>query len=58
MLEKTGIHPAFGEVSLGNLLATWMTHDLNHIYQITRVLAKQFKEETGPWVEYLRILRD
>ena len=58
MLEKTGIHPSFGVVSLGNLLTTWMTHDLNHIYQITRVLAKQFKEETGPWVEYLRVLRD
>ena len=58
MLEKTGRHPAFGEVTLGNLLTTWMTHDLNHIYQITRVLAKQFKEETGPWVEFLRILRD
>ena len=39
MLEKTGRHPAFGEVTLGNLLTTWMTHDLNHIYQITRVLA-------------------
>ena len=58
MLDKTGVHPAFGEVSLGSLLTTWMTHDLNHLYQITRVLAKQFKEESGPWVEYLRILRD
>ena len=58
MLDKTGRHPALGEVSLGNLLTTWMTHDLNHLYQITRVLAKQFKEETRPWVEYLRILRD
>lgn len=58
MLEKTGIHPSFGEVSLGNLLTTWMTHDLNHLYQITRVLAKQSKKETGPWVEFLRILRD
>ncbi len=57
MLDKTGVHPAFGEVSLGNLLTTWMTHDLNHLYQITRVLAKQFKEESGPWVEFLRILR-
>lgn len=58
MLGKTGRHPAFGEVTLGNLLTTWMNHDLNHLYQITRVLAKQFKEETGPWVEFLRVLRD
>ena len=57
MLSKKGIHPAFGKVSLGQLLTTWMNHDLNHLYQITRVLAKQFKEETGPWVEFLRILR-
>ena len=58
MLHKTGVHPVFGEVSLGNLLTTWMTHDLNHLYQITRVLAKQFKKESGPWVEFQRILKD
>jgi len=55
--SKTGIHPAFGEVSLAQLLATWVAHDLNHIAQIARVMAKQYKSEVGPWVEYLRILQ-
>lgn len=56
-LAKTGIHPAFGEVSLSELLATWVVHDLNHIAQIARVMAKQYKEETGPWLAYLKILK-
>lgn len=56
-LNKTGIHPAFGEVSLQQLLATWTVHDLNHIAQIVRVMAKQYKEAVGPWVEYLRVLQ-
>lgn len=55
-LNMTGIHPSFGEVTLRQLLATWVVHDLNHISQITRVLAKQYREETGPWVEYLPLL--
>ena len=54
--SKTGIHPAFGEVTLGQLLATWTVHDLNHIAQITRVMAKQYTEAVGPWIQYLRIL--
>ncbi|XQP83622.1 MAG: DinB family protein [Candidatus Pollutiaquabacter aromativorans] len=56
-LERTGIHPAFGEVKLSQLLTTWMVHDLNHLAQIARVLGKQYKAATGPWVEYLRILQ-
>ncbi|MFT3935973.1 MAG: DinB family protein [Chitinophagaceae bacterium] len=56
-LKKTGIHPAFGEVTLSQLLSTWATHDLDHIAQISRVLAKQYKEAVGPWVEYLKIVR-
>ena len=56
-LNKTGIHPAFGEVSLQQMLATWTVHDLNHIAQIARVMAKQYKEAVGPWVEYLRVLQ-
>jgi uncharacterized damage-inducible protein DinB len=55
-LEEKGVHPAFGEVSLGQLLATWTVHDLDHIAQISRVMAKQYKEDVGPWVEYLGIL--
>ncbi|MBK7357609.1 MAG: DinB family protein [Saprospiraceae bacterium] len=56
-LEKTAIHPAFGTVTLSQLLSTWVVHDLNHIAQISRVLAKQYKNEVGPWTEYLKILR-
>ena len=54
---KTGIHPEFGETSLSQLLSTWVVHDLNHIGQMVRVMAKQYKEEVGPWVKYLKILR-
>lgn len=56
-LQKIGIHPSFGEVTLSQLLATWVAHDLNHIAQISRVMAKQYKDAVGPWVEYLRILQ-
>lgn len=56
-LDEKGIHPAFGEVSLAQLLATWTVHDLSHTSQICRVMAKQYKEAVGPWVEYLRILQ-
>ncbi|MBI1938659.1 MAG: DinB family protein [Ignavibacteriales bacterium] len=55
-LEERGIHPAFGEVKLSQLLSTWVVHDLNHMAQISRVMAKQYKAEVGPWIEYLRIL--
>lgn len=58
MLDKTGIHPVFGEVTLRQLLSTWVAHDLGHIAQIVRVMAKQYKTDVGPWVEYLRILKD
>ncbi|MEZ5017674.1 MAG: DinB family protein [Flavipsychrobacter sp.] len=56
-LDKKGIHPALGEVTLRQLLSTWVVHDLNHTAQITRVMAKQYKENVGPWQEYLRILK-
>lgn len=55
-LRKTGIHPAFGTVTLEHLLATWVAHDLGHIAQISRVMAKQYKNEVGPWREYLPIM--
>jgi len=54
--EKTGVHPTFGKVTLSQLLATWVVHDLDHIYQVVRVMAKQYKEEVGPWIEFLKIL--
>ena len=55
-LDRTGMHPALGEITLRNLLSTWVVHDLTHIAQITRVMAKQYKEEMGPWPEFFRIL--
>lgn len=56
-LEEKGIHPAFGEVTLSQLLSTWVAHDLNHIAQISRVMAKQYLTEVGPWTAYLKILQ-
>lgn len=53
---RTGIHPHFGTVTLRQLLSTWVAHDLAHIAQIARVMAKQYKDEVGPWKEYLRIM--
>lgn len=53
---KKAIHPSLGEVTLKNLLATWVTHDLGHIAQISRVMAKQNKNEVGPWIAYISIL--
>lgn len=55
-LDKKGMHPVLGEVTLRNLLATWVVHDLTHISQITRVMAKQYKTEMGPWPQFFRIL--
>ena len=55
-LLKEGIHPDFGKVTLKQLLSTWVVHDLNHITQIARVMAKQYKAEVGPWVAYLSVL--
>ena len=56
-LAKKGIHPAFGEVTLFQLLSTWAVHDLNHIAQISRIMAYQYKSDVGPWTAYLRILQ-
>jgi len=56
-LELAGIHPVFGKVKLSELLSTWTIHDLTHLTQISRVMAKQYKEAVGPWVEYLSILK-
>lgn len=56
-MKKTGIHPSFGQVTLEQLLSTWVVHDLNHLSQISRVLAKQYKDSVGSWEAYLRILK-
>jgi hypothetical protein len=54
--EKKGMHPVLGNVTLRNLLATWVIHDLTHIAQIARVMAKQYKDEMGPWQQFFRII--
>ncbi len=54
--ERKGMHPALGEVALSQLLSAWVVHDMGHISQIVRVLAKQYKDEVGPWTQYLTIL--
>ncbi len=56
MLEKRGKHPELGVVTLSQLLATWVVHDLGHIGQVVRVMAKQYQSEVGPWQTYLPIL--
>jgi hypothetical protein len=55
-LSKRGRHPDLGTVTLEQLLATWVAHDLGHLGQVARVMAKRYKEEVGPWVQYLPIL--
>jgi hypothetical protein len=56
-LAKTGSHPEFGRVTLKELIATWVVHDLDHIVQISRTMAKQYREEVGPWRAYLSVLK-
>ncbi|GMN08674.1 hypothetical protein MTsPCn9_08700 [Croceitalea sp. MTPC9] len=56
-LKLKGIHPEFGEVTLEQLLSTWVVHDLGHISQISRVMSKQYESNVGPWKAYLGILK-
>jgi hypothetical protein len=57
-LERRGTHPEFGAVTLQQLLATWVVHDLDHLVQVSRVLARQYTDAVGPWRAYLRVVRD
>jgi hypothetical protein len=57
-LELPGIHPMFGPVTLRQLLAAWVVHDLGHVAQVTRVMAKQYREAVGPWVPFMPVLMD
>jgi DinB superfamily len=54
--ERRGHHPELGPVTLGELLATWVAHDLSHIAQIARVMGRQYSEAVGPWRAYLPML--
>lgn len=56
--NRVGQHPELGEVTLGQLLATWAVHDLDHLGQIARTLAKVHTRAVGPWGRYLSILKD
>ncbi len=56
-LDRRGTHPEFGSVTMGQLLATWTAHDLGHLAQVTRVMARQYTETVGPWRAYLSLLR-
>ena len=58
LLEKRGRHPEFGVVTMEQLLATWVVHDLGHIRQVVRVMAKQYRDEVGPWKAYLPVLEE
>ena len=57
-LERRGTHPALGPVTLGQLLASWVVHDLGHLTQVARVMAKQYRDEVGPWTQYMMVLHD
>lgn len=57
-LERTGRHPDFGAVTLGQLLAAWVVHDLDHLAQVARTMAKVYAEAVGPWAAYLSILHE
>jgi hypothetical protein len=55
--ERRGKHPALGVVTLSQLLATWVAHDLNHLHQISRIMAHQYREAAGPWSAYLGVMK-
>ncbi len=55
-LSRRGRHPALGVVTLSQLLATWAIHDLNHLHQLSRVMAHQYRDRIGPWGAYLGVL--
>ena len=55
--ERRGMHPSLGPVTLENLLATWVAHDLTHLHQISRVMAHQYRDAVGPWTAYLGVLK-
>ncbi len=56
-LERRGLHPALGAVTLSQLLAAWAAHDLTHLHQIARIMAGQYREAVGPWSRFLGVLQ-
>lgn len=55
-LDLTGEHPELGTVTMRQLLATWVVHDVSHIAQITRTMAREYTEAVGPWTRFFRVL--
>jgi hypothetical protein len=56
-LDRRGQHPVFGSVTLSQLLATWVVHDMTHLHQISRIMAHQYREAVGPWSVFLGVLQ-
>jgi len=56
-LDRRGLHPSLGPVTLSQLLATWAGHDLTHLHQISRILAHQYRDTVGPWGVYLGVMQ-
>lgn len=56
-LDRTGLHPALGEVTLRQLISCWVAHDMSHVSQIANALAERYRVDVGPWVDYLGIYR-
>jgi len=56
-LERRGLHPALGPVTMSQLLASWPAHDLTHLHQISRIMAHQYWDAVGPWAEYMGVMR-
>ena len=56
-LDLRGTHPVFGPVTLSQQLATWATHDLTHLHQISRIMAHQYRDAVGPWSKFLGVLQ-
>jgi hypothetical protein len=55
-LDLTAQHPALGSVTMRQLLASWVVHDLGHIVQISRTMSRRYTKDVGPWTEYLTVL--
>jgi hypothetical protein len=56
-LERRGVHPSLGTVTMSQLIATWPAHDMTHLHQLSRVLAHQYREEVGSWSQYMGVLQ-
>ena len=55
-LDRRGLHPALGEITMRELLATWSVHDLDHTSQIFAGMAGSRDRDVGEWKRYLGIL--